>query len=430
MNPLVLLICSFFFMILIRIPIAFAMAMSSLLVVIQLGLPFMTVINQMFAGINSFPLLAVPFFMLLGQLMTSGGITDRLVEVSDVWVGHIRGGLGHINVLVSMLFAGLSGSGAADTAGIGSIMIPTMIKSGFDKPFSVAITAASSTLGVIIPPSIMMVIYGALAQISIGALFWAGVVPGVLIGGTQMLYCYWLSRRHDYPRGDKASLKKKFTVMVRAIPPLLLPIIILGGITAGIYTATEAAAIAVAYGFILVLFVYKDMSWKELPAALKNGVVSYSLPIFCVSSAGIMGWLISYLNAPAMVSHFILGITTSYYGVFGMIILVMLIMGTFLSPIVTIIIFMPIIRGLGEAAHLNPIHLGLIVNLTLSLGMVTPPYGICLLIASQLGDIPAPRAFLAIVPMFLLALLVILLGVVWPELFLFLPKLIMPGSFR
>lgn len=389
----------------------------------------MTVINQMFAGINSFPLLAVPFFMLLGQMMTSGGITDRLVGVSDVWVGHIRGGLGHINVLVSMLFAGLSGSGAADTAGIGSIMIPTMIKSGFDRPFSVAITASSSTLGVIIPPSIMMVIYGALAQISIGALFWGGVVPGIMIGGTQMLYCYWISKKYNYPYGEKVSIKKKFVVTSRAIPPLLLPIIILGGITAGIFTATEAAAIAVAYGLILVLIVYKDIRFKDFSAVLEKSVISYSLPIFCVSAAGIMGWLIAYLDAPAMVSGYILGITTSYYGVFGMIILVMLIMGTFLSPIVTIIIFMPIIQGLGNAAHLNPIHLGLIVNLTLALGMVTPPYGICLLIASQIGEIPAPRAFLAILPMFLLALLVIILGVIWPELFLFLPKLIMPSSF-
>ena len=429
MNPLVLLMGSFFLMIFIRIPIAFAMAISSILVVLQLELPLMSVINQMFAGINSFPLLAVPFFMLLGQMMNGGGVTDKLVNVSNVWVGHIRGGLGHVNVLVSMLFAGLSGSGAADTAGIGSMMIPTMIKAGFDKPFSVAITAASSTLGVIIPPSIMMVVYGALAQISIGALFWAGVVPGILIGASQMLYCYRLARKYNYPRCEKATIKEKAVVTFKAIPPLFLPLIILGGITAGIYTATEAAAIAVAYGFVLVLFVYKDMNWRELPKVFQNAAVSYALPMFCVSAAGIMGWLISYLDAPAVVSGWILGMTTSYYGVFAMIILAMLIMGTFLSPIATIIIFMPIIQGLGEAAHLDPIHLGLIVNLTLALGMVTPPYGICLLIASQLGDIPAPRAFLAVLPMFLLALFIIILGVVWPDLFLFLPKMIMPGSF-
>jgi tripartite ATP-independent transporter DctM subunit len=245
----------------------------------------------------------------------------------------------------------------------------------------------------------------------------------------MMLYCYWLARKCDYPRCPKVSVKEKFSVTFKAIPPLLLPVIILGGITAGIYTATEAAAIAVAYGFILVLVVYKDMKWRELSEVFKNAAINYALPMFCVSGAGIMGWLISYLDAPAMISEWILGVTTSYYGVFGMVILAMLVMGTFLSPIATIIIFMPIIQELGNTANLNPIHLGLIVSLTLALGMVTPPYGICLLIASQIGDIPAPRAFLAVLPMFLLALLVIALGVVWPDLFLFLPKLIMPASF-
>jgi tripartite ATP-independent transporter DctM subunit len=389
----------------------------------------MSVVNQMFAGINSFPLLAVPFFMLLGQVMNGGGITDRLVNVSNVWVGHIRGGLGHVNVMVSMLFAGLSGSGAADTAGIGSMMIPTMHRSGFDKPFSVAITAASSVLGVIIPPSIMMVLYGALAQISIGALFWAGLIPGVLIGAAQMFYCYYRARKYNYPRAPKVTWGERITVTAKAVPPLLLPLIILGGITAGIYTATEAAAIAVAYGFVLVLVFYKDVGIKQLPKVFANACVGYALPMFCVSAAGIMGWIISYLDAPTIISNWILGITTSYFGVYAMIVLAMLVMGTFLSPIATIIIFMPIIQALGEAANLNPIHLGLIVNLTLALGMVTPPYGICLLIGSQIGEISAPRAFVAILPMFLLALAIIIAGIIWPDLFLFLPKMIMPGSF-
>jgi tripartite ATP-independent transporter DctM subunit len=430
MNPLLVLLGSFFLMVAIKIPIAFAMAISSLLVIIQLDLPFMSVVNQMFAGINSFPLLAVPFFMLLGQLMNSGGITQRLVNVSNVWVGHIRGGLGHVNVMVSMLFAGLSGSAAADTAGIGSIMIPTMLQSGFDKPFTVAITAASSTLGVIIPPSIMMVIYGALAQISIGALFWSGVVPGVLIGLAQMFYCYYRARKYHYPRCEKASWGEKAKVTFQAIPPLLLPLLILGGITAGVYTATEAAAIAVAYGFVLVLTAYRDIKWKDLPRLFANAAISYALPMFCVSAAGIMGWLISYMDVPEMISKSILNITTSYYGVYAMIILALLIVGTFLSPIASIIIFLPIIQALGEAARLDPIHLGLIVNLTLALGMVTPPYGICLLIGSQIGKISAPKAFVAILPMFYLALGIIVAGVIWPDLFLFLPKLVMPGSFK
>ncbi|MDD4837114.1 MAG: TRAP transporter large permease subunit, partial [Dethiosulfovibrio sp.] len=207
MEALALLMGSFFALIFIRVPIAFALGISSIATIFYLDLPLSVVLNQMYSGIDSFPLLAVPFFMLLGRLMNDGGITEKLMKVSDAWVGHIRGGLGHINVMVSMLFAGLSGSAAADTAGIGSMLIPTMVKSGFDTPFSVAITAASSTLGVIIPPSIMMVVYGALGQVSIGALFWAGVVPGILIGFSQMGYCYYRAIKYNYPRCERVPMK-------------------------------------------------------------------------------------------------------------------------------------------------------------------------------------------------------------------------------
>ncbi len=429
MDALALLMGSFFLMIVIRVPIAFALTVSSIGTLAYLDLPLCSALNQMYSGINSFPLLAVPFFMLLGRLMNDGGITDRLMKVSDAWVGHIRGGLGHVNVMVSMLFAGLSGSAAADTAGIGSMIIPTMVRSGFDKPFSVAITAASSTLGVIIPPSIMMVVYGALGQVSIGALFLAGVVPGVMIGLAQMGYCYYRAVRYDYPRCKRVPMLQRLKVTFFALPPLCLPMIILGGITMGIFTATEAAAIAVGVGLILVLAVYRHIGFRDLPEVFSDAAVGFALPMFLVSGASVMGWIIAYLDTPQLISDYILSITHSYYGIYAMIVLFLLIMGTFLSPLSTVIIFMPILQGLGSAANLDPIHLGIIVNLTLSLGMITPPYGICLLIGAQLGNISAPRAFVALIPMLLLALGIILLGIVFPDLFLFLPKLIMPEAF-
>jgi tripartite ATP-independent transporter DctM subunit len=429
MDPLLLLMGSFFLFIVIRVPVAFALALSSLAVVLRLELPFMTIINQMFTGINSFPLLAVPFFLILGQLMNDGGITERLLRVSDAWVGHISGGLGHVNVLVSMLFAGLSGSSAADTAGIGGMLIPAMIKSGFDREFTVAITASSSVLGVIIPPSIMMVLYGAVGQVSVGALFLSGVVPGILIGLTQMLYTWYVSKKKNYPSMPEVSFKEKIVTTVRAFPPLLIPLVILGGITAGIYTATEAAAVALLVGIFLVYAVYRDSSWKNLLSIFSGGVVSYSLSIFAVACACVMGWLIAYLDAPAMAADYMLGISTSYYGVYIMLVIFLLIIGTFLSPVASIIIFMPIIQGLGSAAGIHPLHLGIIVCLTLALGQITPPYGICLLIACQLGEISMPGAFLATIPILLLALGVIALGIVFPDLFLFLPKLFMPSVF-
>jgi tripartite ATP-independent transporter DctM subunit len=420
---------SFFFFIVIRVPVAFALALSSLAVVLQLGLPFMSIINQMFTGINSFPLLAVPFFLILGKLMNDGGITERLLRVSDAWVGHITGGLGHVNVLVSMLFAGLSGSSAADTAGIGGMLIPAMIKSGFDREFTVAITASSSVLGVIIPPSIMMVLYGAVGQVSVGALFLSGVVPGILIGFTQMLYTWRISKKKHYPSMPKVPFKEKIITTARAFPPLVIPLVILGGITAGLYTATEAAAVALLVGLFLVYAVYRDSPWENLLSIFSEGVVSYSLSIFAVACACVMGWLIAYLDAPSMIAGYMLSISTSYYGVYAMLVIFLLIIGTFLSPVASIIIFLPIIQGMGDAAGIHPLHLGIIVCLTLALGQITPPYGICLLIACQLGEISMPSAFLATIPILLLAIGVIVLGIIFPDLFLFLPKLLMPSAF-
>lgn len=426
MNPLVLLMITFFGMILIKIPIAFSLGLSSMVTMMYIGLPFTSILNHMYTSINSFPMLAVPFFLLLGSLMNVGGITKMLVDLSYSMVGHIKGGLGHVNVLVSMLFAGLSGSAAADTAGIGAMLIPAMEQAGYDKEFSVAITAASSTLGVIIPPSIMMVVYGAMGQVSIGALFLSGVVPGILIGVVQMLYTHRMAIKNDYPFHEKTTLRQKGQDLLKALPPLLLPMIILLGITSGIFTATEAAAVAVIYGLFLMLVVYRSYRIKDLPKVFAESVVGFSLPMFCVACSGIMGWLIAYLNAPDLIASFITGITSSYLGIYLMIVLFLLIIGTFLSPITAIIIFLPIIQRLGDVASLNPVHLGIIVCLTLSLGMITPPYGICLLIASQIGELSTPKAFKAILPLIGLALLVIFSGILVPDLFLFLPKLFMP----
>ncbi|ARF17128.1 TRAP transporter large permease [Sporosarcina ureae] len=425
MNPLILLLIVFFGLIFIRVPIAFALGISSMVTIVYIDLPFTSVINHMFASINSFTLLAVPFFLLLGSLMNDGGITNRLINFSRTLVGHIKGGLGHINILVSMIMAGLSGSAAADTAAVGSTLIPAMVKEKYDAGFTVAITAASSTLGVIIPPSIMMVVYGAMAQVSIGKLFLAGIVPGILIGLVQMSYTYYMAVKHNYPAYPRAPIKEVRTSFKQAFATLLLPVIILGGIVGGIFTPTEAAVIAVFYALTLMFF-YKSLKVKELPRILKESVIMYSLPMFAIATAGIMGWLIGYLHAPELVADFITNITTSSSGIYLMIVAFLLVVGTFLSPLEAIIIFLPILMKLGEIADLDPVHMGIIVCLTLAVGMVTPPYGICLLIATQIAEISTPRAFLAVLPIIGLTLGVILLGVFMPNLFLFLPNLLMP----
>ena len=430
MNELVILMVVFFIMLILKIPVAYALGLSSLVVIYILGIPLTSAVNSMYNSINNFPLLAIPLFMLLAQLMEAGGITAHLFKVSDAFVGHIRGGLGHVNVFMSLLFGHLSGSAQADAAGIGSMIIPTMKKSGYPTGFTVAITASSSTMGVIIPPSVLMVVYGATAGVSIGALFMAGFVPGFLICFIQMGYTYFMARKYDWPRGEKHTWKQRGIAVKGALPVLILPFIIVGGTASGMFTATESAAIACMFAFALIFIMQRNFSLKDIPKIMVNTAMTFSLTMFVVASAGITGWLIAFLGGPQLVSAWILGITDSFVGVFLLLILFLLLIGTFLSPITVVIVFMPIIMELGAAANINDIHLGIITILTLSLAVVTPPSGTCLMITANIGGIPLLEAFKHVIPIVLLTLVLIIAGVIFPELFLFLPRLAVPSAFR
>lgn len=429
MTPIIFLLISFLLLVTLRVPIAFALGLSSVATVLMLGLPLVSVVNQMQSNINSFALLAVPFFLFLGRLMNDSGITTRLLRFADSLVGHIRGGLGHINVVVSMMFASLSGSAAADTASIGGILIPAMKQAGYPAPFSVALTAASSTLGVIIPPSIMMVIYGAFGNVSIAALFLSGILPGLLIGAIQMGYTYTVSLRFTVEDLQRKSCTEVRQAFFASAPPLVLPLIILGGITGGIFTATEAAAIAVVIGIILATFIYRTVPITAFPQMMRETVVSYSLPLFAVAAAGIMGWLISYLGVARLVAGGIIEFADSPTIILILMMAFMLVIGTVLSPITAIIIFMPIIQEITQAAGINQIHMALVVCLSLALGLVTPPYGICLLIAAQIGEVSMPRAFLAILPIVALTILVIVTVIFIPGPYLFLARMFVPNVF-
>lgn len=426
---LLILLAGFAVMVMVKIPIAYALGLSSLVVIVKMGIPLTSAINSMYSSVNNYSLLAVPLFMLLAQLMDKGGITDRLFVICDAFVGHIRGGLGHVNVLISLLFGHLSGSAQADAAGIGAMIIPAMKKSGYDSGFSVAITACSSTLGVIIPPSVLLVVYGAMSGASIGALFIAGFVPGFLIALAQCLYTYYMAVKHNYPKGEKYTWGQRGKALKSALPVIFLPMIILGGTTSGLFTATESASISCFYALVLMFGVYRTYKVKDVPKILLKTAMDFSLSMFAVAAAGITGWLIAYLNAPQMIADAILGITSSYLGVYILLVLFLLFIGTFLSPITAIIIFLPVIKQLGAVVNINDIHLGLIVVLTLSLGMVTPPYGTCLMITSQIGEITIPQAFKSVAPIIGVTLAIIFLGMVFPDLFLFLPKLLVPTAF-
>lgn len=426
---LLILLAGFAVMVMVKIPIAYALGLSSLLVIVKLDIPLTSAINSMYSSVNNYSLLAVPLFMLLAQLMDKGGITDRLFVICDAFVGHIRGGLGHVNVLISLLFGHLSGSAQADAAGIGAMIIPAMKKSGYDSGFSVAITACSSTLGVIIPPSVLLVVYGAMSGASIGALFIAGFVPGFLIALAQCLYTYYMAVKHNYPKGERYTWGQRGKALKAALPVIFLPLIILGGTTSGLFTATESASISCFYALVLMFGVYRTYKVRDVPKILLKTAMDFSLSMFAVAAAGITGWLIAYLNAPQMIADAILNVTDSYLGVYLLLVLFLLFIGTFLSPITAIIIFLPVIKQLGAVVNINDIHLGLIVVLTLSLGMVTPPYGTCLMITSQIGEITIPQAFKSVAPIIGVTLLIIFLGMIFPNLFLFLPKLLVPTAF-
>ena len=429
MNPLVLLLISFFLLIALRVNIGFSLILSSIIVVVYEDLPLVSVVNQMYANIDSFPLLAVPFFMFLGRILNTGGITERLLRVADVTVGHVRGGLGHVNVLVSMVFASLSGSAAADTASVGSILIPAMKKAGYDPAFAVALTAASSTLGVIIPPSIILIIYGAFGNVSIGALFLGGVVPGILIGLFMMGYTYVLAIKHGYPPNTKANLRDFGIAFLVGGPPLLIPVIVLGGVVAGFFTPTEAAISAVTWALFLSFIAYREIPFRDLPGMLAKSAVDFSVPLFTVAGAGIFGWLISYLGAADLVVEFILSVTQNSYGILLMLVGFLLLVGTVLNPISAVLIFLPIIQGLGNTAGINPVHLGVLTTITLSVGLISPPYGICLLIATQIGEVPIMRAITAILPIVGLVIFVAILSLWVPDIVIGLPKQLMPAIF-
>lgn len=429
MSPLVILLLSFFVLIALKVNIGFSLIISSVFVMLIEGLPLTSAVNQMYSGIDSFTLLAVPFFMLLGRILNAGSITERLLKVADATVGHVRGGLGHVNVFVSMVFASLSGSAAADTASVGSILIPAMKKAGYDPAFAVALTAASSTLGVIIPPSIILIVYGAFGNVSIGALFLGGVVPGVLIGLFMMAYTYLLALRHGYPANPFPGMRIVGSTLVRGAAPLMIPILVLGGIVGGFFTPTEGSIIAVGWALFLTLILYRDIPFRRMPRLLADAVADFAVPLFTVAGAGIFGWLIAYLGAAQIVVNFITGVTSNPYGIMLLLIGFLLLVGTVLNPISATLIFLPIIQALGNMAGYDPVHLGVLSTIVLSVGLITPPYGICLLIASQIGEVRLGQAMRAVLPICGLTVLVAVLSLWVPSIVLGLPKLLTPQFF-
>jgi tripartite ATP-independent transporter DctM subunit len=382
-------------------------------------------IHRMISGVDSYILLAIPFFILAGQLMNTGGITKKLFRFATALVGHIPGGLGHANIVASIIFSGMSGSAVADAGGLGQVEMKAMTDEGYDREFSAAVTCASATIGPIIPPSIPMVVFGAMAEVSIGGLFLGGFIPGILLGLTMMVLVFYLSVRRGYPTTNGFKFRELWLSFKDAFLALLTPVIIIGGILGGIVTPTEAAVIAAVYAFILGFVIYREISVKDLVTMLLNTVVTSATVLFIIGAAAAFSWVIAMEGIPQAVTGWILSITTNKYVIILLLNIVFLVLGMFMESLSILLITIPFLMPLITAVGINPIHLGVMIILNLMIGLSTPPVGMSLFVCSKIGEIKLEKLYREILPFLVPLLATLFLISYFPDTVLYLPNLLL-----
>jgi tripartite ATP-independent transporter DctM subunit len=417
----------FALLVIVRVPVAFALGLACVPVffIDDRLTPFL-LLNEMLKSYNSFLLLSIPFFMLAANLMNAAGITDKLINLSRVLVGWLPGGLGHVSVLVSMLFAGISGSSTAEAAGVGGVLIPAMKKQGYDTEFAVSLVACAAVMGVIIPPSILMVVWGGVISVSIGGLFLAGVLPGAMMGLSFMGVVYIYAKRRNYPVYAKPSSRELWSAVGQAILPILTPGIIVGGIVGGFFTPTEASVVAVLYAMFLGVVIYRRLGIKDLRETMYDSGRFAAISLFCIGTASAFGWLLAYFHIPQlfvdMVSRWGGGITSvGFITAFCF-----LVIGCFIDAIPAIIIVGTILSPLAETVGMHPIHFAIIGVISIAYGLVTPPYGLCLMIACTVGGIKIKQAVRDTLILFIPMLLVLVFVILVPDAMLWLPRTLMP----
>ena len=428
-NGVLIFLMAFLFLFLgyLGVPVAFALIAGVLVATAftPVGLP--SIMAQLFNGIDAEALLAVPFFLLVGELMTAANVTARMILFSQTLVGHLRGGLAQVVTLFSMFFAGISGSSAADVAVLSRVLGPDMKKEGYDIGFTAALIASASTLANLIPPSIMAVVYGATGNVSIGGLFLAGVVPGVLVGAGLMVYGHFFGpvgiRRQRSSFGAVGAAAKSAAV------PLVIPVIIMGGILSGFFTPTEAGVVAVAYILFVAIPLLNRGYFRRLPHDMAMTGLLYSIPLITIAAASAFGWMLAYLRGPAVVSGWINAVAgNDPFMVMLLLVLLFIVVGDFIDAIPAIIIFMPIITELTKSSDINPVHMGAVIIVTLAFGLITPPYGIALLMASKFLGVRFGRAMFASFPIYVVFLATIVFCIFLPDVVLWLPKHLLPES--
>ena len=426
MDTLVLL-GSFMLLMLIGMPVAYALGLASLVGALWIDLPLDAVMIQVASGVNKFSLLAIPFFVLAGALMAEGGMSRRLVAFAGVLVGFVRGGLSLVNILASTFFGGISGSAVADTASIGSVLIPEMERKGYPRDFSAALTVTGSIQAILIPPSHNMVIYSMAAggSVSIAALFLAGLMPGLLLGAILAVYCLYVARKKNFPKGEVIPLKKALKICAEAMWGLMTMVIILGGIMSGVFTANESASIAVIWSFFVTMFVYRDYKWRDLPKLVHRTVKTVTVVMILIGFAASFGYVMTLMQIPLKITTMFTSLTSNTYLILFYINIMLLILGTLMDMAPLILILTPILLPVVKTLGVDPVHFGIIIMVNLGIGLLTPPVGSVLFVGSAVGKLTIEKLVSAMYPFF--GILLLLLGLVtyWPALTLWLPGLML-----
>lgn len=424
--PPIILFGSFFIFLVLGIPISFTLAFSSIVTIFYLDLPLMVVGQKLCDTLDNFSLMAIPFFILAGQIMSDSGIARRLVEFSGILVGRIRGGLAFVNIVASMFFGGMSGSSVADTASIGSILIPSMVEKGYDRDYSIAVTVTSSTQGLIIPPSHNAIIFAyAAGGLSIARIFLAGAIPGIMIGLFLMIPSYIIAVKRNYPVGKLMNFRENIKIVKEAFFGLMTIVIIIGGILTGIFTATEASAIAVVYACLVAFFIYREISLNDFWKILWNACSTIIAVMFLIAAASTFGWLMAYLRIPNAIAQTVLSISHNKYIILLSINVILLILGMIMdmAPLILITtpIFLPIVTRLG----INPIHFGIIMLMNLGVGLCTPPVGNTLFVGCIVGKRKIEHVVRVLAPFYLVMIIVLLLVTYFPFFAMWLPEVVL-----
>ncbi|WP_431803766.1 TRAP transporter large permease [Halobacillus andaensis] len=419
-----ILIGSFALLLLFRVPIALSLIVSSLITGLYLQIEPSAIIQRMVGGLNSFSLLAIPFFVLAGEIMNEGGISRRLINLSNVIIGKIRGGLAMVNVMASTFFGGISGSAVADTSSVGSVLIPMMKKNGYDSDYAVSVTVTSSAQGVMIPPSHNMIIYSTAAGgVSVGALFMGGLLPGLLLGIVLMILTYVIAMKRNYPKGEAVKKEDIPRIIWEGLLGLLTAVIIIGGIITGIFTATESAAIGTLYAFIITFFVYRDIPLQRMGIILHRTFKTLAMVLFLIGASSAFGWLLTLTNVPITVSDALIGISPNNFVTILMIVTILLLLGMIMDMAPLILIATPILLPVATNIGMDPVHFGVLLILCLAIGLVTPPVGTVLFVGSAIGKLSIEKVSKGMLPFYAVMVVVLLLVAYIPSLTMYLPEI-------